>query len=281
MPTVITAFFNAVWSQLHYRMLLLTLLPFALSVVIWGAILWLVLNPLIDWVQTNFLSIDGFRIVGGVLGWLGLGAIKAIIVPLIAMWVLLPLMILTALVFIGTLAMPAIARHVGSRNYPTLQRRGGGSIIGSLWIGLSSFFIFIVLWLVTLPLSAIPMLGFLIQPLLWGWLTYRVLAYDALASYADSTELRAILRTHRWSLLTIGAATGTMGAAPTLMWLGGALSVVLAPALAALSIWLYVLVFIFTGLWFQHYCLGALERYRAALPGESAPLSNATQWSRP
>lgn len=279
MPSVIRAFFSAIWSQLHYRMLLLTMLPFVLSVVIWGVILWLGLNPLIDWVQASFMSNDGFRIVGGVLGWLGLGAIKVIIVPLIAMWVLLPLMILTALMFIGTLAMPAIVRQVSSRNYPTLERRGGGSILGSIWIALSSSIIFIALWLVTLPLSAIPLLGFLIQPLLWGWLTYRVLAYDALASHADRTELRAILRTQRWPLLTIGAATGAMGAAPTLLWLGGSLSVVFFPVLAALSIWLYLLVFVFTGLWFQHYCLAALERSRAVTSDPSARSAGLTEWS--
>ena len=55
-----------------------------------------------------------------------------------------------------------------------------------------------------------------------------------------------------------------MGALPTLLWLGGALSVILFPFLAAVAIWLYVLVFIFTGLWFQYYCLDALAKYRAA-----------------
>jgi arginine exporter protein ArgO len=64
-------------------------------------------------------------------------------------------------------------------------------------------------------------------------------------------------------LLLIGAIAGTMGAAPTLLWLGGALSVIFFPLLAAGAIWLYVLVFVFTGLWFQHYCLEALATHRA------------------
>jgi hypothetical protein len=51
-----------------------------------------------------------------------------------------------------------------------------------------------------------------------------------------------------------------------MFWLGGALSFVLLPLLAAVSIWLYVLVFVFTGLWFEHYCLEALAAYRAG-PG--------------
>jgi hypothetical protein len=90
------------------------------------------------------------------------------------------------------------------------------------------------------------------------------MAYDALSDHASAEERRLIVRQHRWPLLTIGIATGAMGAAPTLLWLGGALSVIFFPIFAAFSIWLYVLVFVFSGLWFQHYCLEALARLRHA-----------------
>lgn len=264
MRSVLIAFGRAVLSQLHIRMLMLTLLPFILSLLIWGVALWLGLQPMIDAVQTYFVENDGFRISGSLLGWLGLSALKTVIVPLLAMWALLPLMILTALLFVGLSAMPMIVRHVAARRYPQLAARKGGSLWGTLWMSLSSFAVFLVLWLITIPLCAIPPLGFIIQPALWGWLTYRVIAYDALAEHADAQELRDILRIHRWPLLAIGAITGAMGAAPALLWLGGALFVVLFPVLAGVSIWLYVLVFVFTGLWFQHYCLDALEKYREA-----------------
>jgi hypothetical protein len=161
------------------------------------------------------------------------------------------------------MAMPVIARHVGSRQYKELEARKGGTFFGSLWTSTSSFVIFLVLWIITLPLSLIPPLTFVIQPVLWGWLTYRVMAYDALADHADVAERKTILREHRWQLLLIGAIAGAMGAAPTLLWLGGALSVIFFPVLAAGAIWLYVLVFIFSGLWFQHYCMEALMCHRA------------------
>jgi len=202
----------------------------------------------------------------------GLGALKTVLVPLIAMWLLLPLMILTALLCIGLIAMPIIVKHVGKRHFPALEARKGGSFWGSLWMSGSSFVTFMFLWLLTLPLSLIPPLTFIILTLLWGWLTYRVMAYDALADYADAQERQAILRIHRWPLLIIGAVSGAMGAAPTLLWLGGALSVIFFPLLAAGSIWLYVLVFVFTGLWFQYYCLAALQKYRAAdIAGSQSP----------
>jgi hypothetical protein len=264
MRQVVIAFGRALMSQLHFKMLLLTVLPFLMSVAIWGVLLWLGLQPMIDWLHAYFADNDGFRVAGDVLGWFGLGAIKTVLVPLIAMWVLLPLMILTALVFVGTLAMPIIVRHVGRRQYPQLEMRRGGSLLGSLWIATYSFILFAVLWLVTLPLSLFPPLTFVIQPALWGWLTYRVMAYDALAEHASAQEIKDIMRTHRWPLLAIGAITGAMGAAPTLLWLGGALSVIFFPLLAAGAIWLYVLVFIFSGLWFQHYCMEALAAHRMA-----------------
>ena len=263
MRLLLVALGRAILSQLHFRMLLLTVLPFLFSVVLWGVLLWLGLQPTIDWLQAYFTDHGGFAVAGDVLGWAGLGAFKAVLVPLIAMWVLLPLMILTALVFVGTIAMPVILRHVAARHYPDLAWYRGGSLLGSLWVALSSFVIFAVLWLVTLPLTLFPPLTLVVQPALWGWLTYRVMAYDALAEHASAEERRAVMREHRWPLFLIGVATGAMGAAPTLLWLGGALSVILFPFLAAGAIWLYVLVFVFTGLWFEHYCLAALSACRA------------------
>jgi hypothetical protein len=270
MRSILIAFARALLSQLHFRMLLLTLLPFVASLVLWGVVLWLGLQPLMDWLQAWFVTHDAFRAAGDALAWLGLGAIKTVLVPMIAMWLLLPLMILTALVFVGTLAIPAIVRHVSEREYPNLERRRGGSMLGSLWVSAFSFVVFIVVWVLTLPLNLIPPLTFVIQPLLWGWLTYRVMAYDALADHASDVERRELMRLHRWPLLIIGALAGTMGAAPSLLWLGGALSIVLFPLLAAVSIWLYVLVFVFSGLWFEHYCLDALQRYRTGREGAGA-----------
>ncbi|RBA23704.1 EI24 domain-containing protein [Herminiimonas fonticola] len=281
MRPVMTAFGRAVWSQLHIRMLLLSVLPFVLSIVVWGFALWLYLQPMIDGLQAYFIENDGFRFSNDLLMWVGMGALKTVVVPLIAMWILLPLMILTALIFVGVMAMPVIAKHVGSRQYKELETRRGGTFLGSLWTSTSSFVVFLALWIITLPLSLIPPLTFVIQPVLWGWLTYRVMAYDALADHADAAERKIILRKHRWQLLMIGAMTGAMGAAPTLLWLGGALSVIFFPLLAAGAIWLYVLVFIFSGLWFQHYCMEALKRHRATEAEVQAQAEHAARQPAP
>lgn len=271
MTPLLTSFYRALLSQLHPRMLLLTVLPFIVAIALWGIALYFGLQPMIDQLYAWFSDYDLFRSAGQMLESLGLGSVRAILVPLIAMWLLLPFMIVSALVLVGSLAMPAISRHVGLRHYPQLEPRHGGSFLGSVWVSLSSFFVFVVVWLITLPLNLLPLFALFVQPVLWGWLAYRVMSYDALADYADRDERRTIVQRERWPLLAIGIVTGSLGAVPGLLWLGGVVSVILFPLLAAASVWLYLLVFVFSGLWFQHYCLGALQRLRSVPPPANAP----------
>lgn len=275
MRAVLNAYGRALLSQLHGRILLLSLIPFVLSVVLWGGLLYLWLQPLVDSLQMLFIEHDMFKLSGSVLSTFGLGMLKTVIVPLIAMFMLLPLMILTALVFIGVAAMPAIARHVGGRHFPWLEKKRGGSLLGSFVTAIVSFLLFMLVWIVTLPLYALPPLALLVQALLWGWLTYRVMAYDALADYASEAERTTLMHARRWPLLVIGMVSGAAGSVPGLLWMGGAMSVVFFPFLAAFAIWLYILIFIFTGLWFQYYCLEALAALRGVGGMTDVPAADA------
>ena len=263
MTPIFHSFFRALLTQMHPRMLLMTVLPFIAAIALWGVALWLGLQPLVDQLHAWFADYGLFRWSGEMLDSLGLSMLKTLLVPLIAMWLLLPLMIVTALFLVGALAMPVISRHVGQHYYPQLERRHGGSFGGSLWVSLSSSVAFLLAWLITLPLNLVPLFALIIQPLLWGWLTCRVMAYDALSDFADADELMKIRLGQRFPLLVIGVVTGSLGAAPGLLWLGGVMSVIFFPVLAAVAIWLYLFVFVFSGLWFQHYCLDALARLRS------------------
>ncbi|KQQ47131.1 hypothetical protein ASF61_00250 [Duganella sp. Leaf126] len=272
MGAVARAWGRAFLSQWHGKMLAMSLAPFLLAVAVWAVLLYFGLQPLIDAMHRLFAEHNLFATSTSWLRSFGLGTLTTVVVPLVAMLLLLPLMILTALIFIGLVAMPLICRHVGLRHYPQLVQRHGGSLMGSVGTALGGMLIFIGLWIVTLPLYVFPPLAVLVQAMLWGWLTCRVMVYDVLADYASAEERRAILAAHRWRLLVIGMVSGAAGALPGAIWLGGVMAVVLFPFLAAASIWLYVLVFIFTGLWFAYYCLEALARMRAG----QAPAAPAT-----
>lgn len=261
------AYGRALRAQLGRKMLLLSVLPLLLSLLLWGVVLYLYLQPLIDYLQARFTEYGFFSTSGGVLATLGLGMLKTMIVPLVAMLTLLPLMIASALLFMGVAAMPAIGRYVGQRQFPDLEKKHGGSLLGSLATSLAGALVFALLWLLTLPLYAVAPLALLVQALLWGWLTARVMGYDALADYASAAERHLLRRRHRRALLTIGVISGLAGALPGIAWIGGALvAVVLFPFLALLSLWLYLVIFIFTGLWFQYFCLQALADLRAENP---------------
>jgi hypothetical protein len=268
MRAVFDAWARALGSQFSGRMLLLSILPFILSVALWGVLLYLGFQPLLDAVQSLFAEHGGFATSAGMLSMFGMGMLKTVAVPLLAMLLLLPLMILSSLVFMAVAAMPAIGRHVEGRlqgQWGVLERKEGGSLLGSLLTGLGAALIFLVLWLLSLPLYLFPPVALVAQVLLWGWLTARVMSYDALADFASADERRTLLRQHRGPLLAIGMLSGAAGALPGLAWIGGALiSVLLFPLLAMLSIWLYLIIFIFTGLWFQYYLLTALHRLRAS-----------------
>jgi len=267
MRPIAVAYGRALRSQFSSRMLLLSVVPLLLSLALWGSLLYAGMQPLLDWLQGLFLDYGLYQTSGSLLATLGLGFLKTLVVPLVAMLVLLPLMIVTSLLFIGVGAMPAIARHVSRVQFPQLERREGGSFMGSLGVNLSGIVVFALLWLVTLPLYALAPLALVVQALLWGWLTARVMSYDALSIHASLEERQAIVRGRRRQLLVIGAISGLLGALPGVVWIGGALiSVVLFPVLAVLSIWLYLVIFIFTGLWFQYYCLQALADLRGAQP---------------
>jgi len=132
---------------------------------------------------------------------------------------------------------------------------------------------------VSMPLWLVPPLILVLPPLIWGWLTYRVFAFDALAEHATRDERRELLQRHRMPLLAIGVATGFLGAAPSLLWASGAMFIAMAPLLVPLAIWIYTLVFAFASLWFVHFLLGALERDRAQAGGvlvDGAPPAPAT-----
>jgi hypothetical protein len=265
MRPVLTAYGRALAAQLSARMLLLSLLPCLMSLAVWGTLLYVGMQPLIDSVQALFEQYGGHKASGGMLSMFGMGMLKTVAVPLLAMLLLLPLMILTSLLFMGLAAMPAIGRYVGARQFPQLAMKQGGSLIGSLALNLGTMLLFVLLWLLTLPLYFFPPVALVAQVALWGWMTARVMSYDVLAAHASDDERRVLVRTHRRPLLAIGMVSGAAGALPGIVWIGGALiSVVLFPFLAIISIWLYVVIFIFTGLWFQYYCLQALQDLRAA-----------------
>jgi hypothetical protein len=103
-------------------------------------------------------------------------ALTTVVVPLIAMLAAAAADDLTSLLFIGVVAMPAIGRHVGRASIPPGTRKGG-SFLGSLGVIAGRHRACSCAAVARdLPLYASRRWPCWCRPLLWGWLTARVMA---------------------------------------------------------------------------------------------------------
>ena len=263
MKLLLDSFWRAAACCVHPKVILLSLLPLAVMVVLALGLGYFFWAPSVDAVRA---LIDSWAVVGALLGWLdgiGLGGLKLVLAPLLVVFVVTPMIVVVSLLVVATLMVPAMLRLVAERRFPSLERRNGGSFAGSLFGGLWATLVALLALLVSIPLWLVPPLVLVVPPLIWGWLTYKVMSYDVLAEHASKEERRELIRLHRGPLLGIGVMTGCLGAAPSLVWASGVIVIALAPVLVPVAIWIYTLVFAFAALWYAHYALAALQTLRA------------------
>ena len=262
MNDLLRSFARALVGTLHPRVLLLTFMPFVVAAVIWGALLWFFWQSLTHDAYALLTRWGLTSVLYPALDLLGFPALRSVIAPLLVIAVAIPPIVMTVLLLIAIFAVPMVLRHLAARQFSDLQALRGGSWYGSLFHTVLATLICLALLIVTLPLWLIPPLFALIPPLLWGWLTYRVMTYDALALHASRDERRTLLRQHRLPLLTIGIISGLLGSLPTLLWVSSVWLIVLFPIITAATIWAYAFILMFSALWFSHYCLSALRGLR-------------------
>ena len=236
-------------------------------------------DPAVQWMRG---AIDGWPWVGSVWSWLDKtgagGSVHAWVAPFLLLLLVVPLVVLAMLAMVAVLMTPTLVAMVGKRRFPALERKHGGGFAASVWWSVSATVIALVALVLSMPLWLIPPLVLILPPLIWGWLTYRVMAFDAMAEHASAPERRVILRRHRTSLLAIGVISGYLGAAPAVVWASGLLFAFAFVILVPVAIWIYTLVFAFSSLWFTHYCLAALEQLRLA-EGGGVPIVSITATS--
>ncbi|GJG95700.1 EI24 domain-containing protein [Cupriavidus pauculus] len=271
MNDILRSFGRAVASQMHPRMLMLTVVPFVLATVLWGGLIWWGWDPIMGGARTLLEGSVFTSWIYSMLDWLGLQALRTVVAPLFVLTLAIPLVIASMLIFISLFSVPAVVKHL-ERSYPNLRKDHGGSIAGSVFQALGNTVVFLLLVLITLPLWLIPPFFALIPPVLWGWLTYRVMTYDALSEHATAEERKTLMKRHRVPLLVIGVVVGLLGSAPTLLWVWSAVIIFLFPVVLAGTLWLYVLIFIFSALWFGHFCLRALADLRAERAAAAPPV---------
>ncbi|RZL93555.1 MAG: EI24 domain-containing protein [Variovorax sp.] len=291
MRLLLDSFWRAVAYCLRPRVMLLSLLPLGLMVVmaaVFGYFFW---SPTVAWTRE---ALESWPLLASFWGWIGRffsGDVTGTLAPLVVVFAATPLLVVTALVIVAGFMAPALTRLVGERRFPALEQKKGASFVGSVARSIGLTLLALIALVVSMPLWLIPPLVLILPPLIWGWLTYRVMSFDALAEHASAEERAALLRMHRLQLLGIGVLCGYLGAAPSIVWASGLLFAAAFFVLVPLAIWIYTLVFAFSALWFAHYCLDALAQLRAeraalaianpATPAVAPDRAIETQWGAP
>ncbi len=262
MGKLLDSFWRAAMYCLHPRVIALSVLPLiimaALSLGL-GYVFW---EGAVEAIRNN---LDSYELVTSMVRWLeglGLSNLRIVLAPVLLLFMAIPVIVIVSLLFVALFMTPSMVALVAERRFPQLERKRGGSMVASLFWSLGSTLLAVIALVLSIPLWLVPPLILILPPLIWGWLTYRVMSYDALVDHASSEERREIFREHRTQLLGIGIVSGYLGAAPSVLWASGAMFVAMAPILVPAAIWIYTLVFAFSSLWFAHYTLAALEQLR-------------------
>jgi hypothetical protein len=275
MKDLLDAFWRASAYCLHPRVIALSVLPLLIAgglAAVLGYFFW-------EQALSDLRAVlESWALLESLLAWLdgiGAGAFRTVLAPLIVVALAVPVIVVFSLLMVALLMTPSVVTLVANRRFAGLERRRGAGWLQSVLWSLACTLAALAALVVSIPLWFVPPLILLLPPLIWGWLTYRVLSFDALAEHASRDERQQVMRERRWPLIGMGVVTGYLGAAPSLLWAASAAFLILAPVLIVAAVWVYTLVFAFSTLWFTHYLLAALDQLRNAAKADGARLEPA------
>lgn len=242
LAAVAVSFKRALVSQLHPKMLAAVALPFIITLL--GAIIliWAFWAPLSDWLAAQSADWGVLNTVDGWLVAIGLFSIKLYLIPLMAAGILLPMSGILGLIIAAVFVMPIVLGHLNKVDYPGLRRNGHNATVLSTWNALWVGLLFVVGWLVTMPLWLFPPFAVMLPIFWWSFAITRMLRVDAVVEHANVDERRYLWKRHNRQWWLIGFCLALINLLP--------------PA------WLIMPVF--SSLVFAHFGLEALRQRRLA-----------------
>ena len=244
---MIEALIAATRSQFQPRMLSLVLWPLLGSLLVWTVLVFVFWRQGMHALEqfTALAAINAFFVEYD-LRWIASSLV------LIVLLLLLPtLVVATALFITSVFAMPVMVEHIAARDYPQLARGRGGTTPGSVWNALAALLVYLLLWILILPLWLIIPFAALLPVLLNGYINDRVFRYDALAEHATPEEYREILRRAGSPLFGLGVVAALIQLVPLLN--------LVSP--------------VYSGLSFIHFGLAELQKLRMEKSGLIKPLA--------
>lgn len=233
---------GALRNTFHPAILGVMLLPGVAAIIIWAGLSWWFWDSWSGAIESALISLTS----DGWLSRLDASRFAGFAAGLLLLLLIAPAMLATAMLLSAIFAMPVLVSHVARRDFPNLERRRGGTFVGSIVNAVAAVSAFALLWLVTLPLWLF--LGPFAVLLPWAlsaYLNQRLFRYDALSEHADPQEMQRVFTERFSDLFVLGLMTGLLYFVPFIN--------LIAPVFSALA--------------FTYLCLDELSRLRSAEQG--------------
>lgn len=241
MAEAMLALLRTLGSLRSGKVWLYVLAPALLSFVLWvGLAVWglgRLVELLLDQPPMTLLVSWGVVWLAHLLAWLG------------GWMAIFALAYLTASLLAAVLVLPLLLKHLAATEYRDVAAMGADNLAASTVNSLWAAFLFLLGWLLTVPLWLIPGFSLLLPLLLMGWFNRKTFLYDALSMHATDAEWATLKRSGGGQGFMLGLTMALLAHVPLLG--------LFAPALAALA--------------YVHFGLEGLRRLRgeAVVTGEA------------
>ncbi len=245
MKTVFSACLRALRDLKQPRVLAVMVLPVLVSLALWLLIAVFFWH---SWVTVLGDAIGSTQVARWLRDWgaqwlvNGMGALALVTM-------MIPALLITNVVITEIFAMPVMVKLVSERDFPALEKRDGGNAVGSVFNASIGITIFLLLFVLSLPLWLLGPVGLMAGALNSAYLAQRLFRYDALSDHASADEYRALVKQARGRLFLLGLVLAPLNYVPLVN--------LFAPVLGGLA--------------FTHFCLRELAVVRGKLPSPLTP----------
>jgi hypothetical protein len=176
---------------LHPKILLLSLVPFVLASIFLGILFYLIHTQIAGF----------FPLIASYIPFVSAQWVQGISESFLGAFIFYEFWVMLALVFVGLISDKVV--DTINNKYYHLEKKGFGSMTGSIFCALKSNTLFLLLFIITSPLLLIPGMNIFLHVLLWMVMLKAPMYYDACAFYATKEEFEMIKKKHKSELRLI------------------------------------------------------------------------------
>ena len=208
------AFRKGFVSQLRPKMLFAIILPFLVALMSAIFLLSFAWSPLDNWFYESASSWRWFQAASSHLSGWGFNTMSGWLAGLFSFIALCAISGIIGLAFASIVIMPMALKQLSQFNYPDLERKGVNATTTSITNAIKVSSIFIIGWLLTLPLWFIPFMPIVLS-LFWGAYAFSHMSrLDAIVEHATPQERSFILKKHNKGFWLIGLICAAIALIP-------------------------------------------------------------------